>query len=264
MGKALEVVAGRVTNVAGTLTGITLATGNTLTVRAFDDPAKAWIDGVWAQAATAGAVRIRSPKMHDFVQGIRFATVAGVTRCFLPDELCEPVFSQDLLTVELSGGGAETDLAALLLYYENAGGLDARLATWDQVSPRILHILTTEVAVANPTVAGDWSAGTAINATNDVLKANTDYAILGYQAATGVGVVAIQGADTSNLRVGGPGTTETIETRDWFTSLTKATGRPYIPIINSANKGGTLVSVASTATGGTTTVDLIMAQLSPA
>lgn len=139
----------------------------------------------------------------------------------------------------------------------------AAQATWDQTAPRIVNLLTAEIAVTNPTTAGDWSAGTAINATNDLLKANTDYAVIGYQCAAAVGAVGIQSADTSNLRTGGPGTTESIETRDWFVSMSKVTGRPYIPILNSANKGSTLVSVAGTVTGGTTTVDLILAQLSP-
>lgn len=262
MPRGVEVVAGRALNPGATLTGVTINTGNSLTVRSFNDPASAWLDALWTQGATAGAIRIRSAKLHDFVQGIRFVNVAGVSRNLIPDELAQRLFSQDTLTVEVSGGGAETDVAAFLAYYEDAGGLDARVASWDQVLPRIVNILTNEVVVTAPATAGDWSAGTAINATNDLLKANTDYAILGYQTLGAVAAVGIQGSDTSNLRTGGPGTTESIETRDWFLSMGKATGRPYIPIINSANKGATLVSVCN-ATAAGTTVDLIMAQLSP-
>lgn len=263
MGKALEVVAGRALNPGATITALTPNTGNSFTVRNFDTSQTAFIDAMWVQAATAGVVRVRSPKFHDFVQGIRFSDVAAVTRNFLPDGLSQLLTPQDNLTFELSGGGAETDLAAFLAYYTDVPGLDARLATWEQIQPRIVNILTNEVVVTNPTTAGDWSAGTAINTTFDLLKANTDYAILGYQAAAAVGCVAVQGADTGNVRAGGPGTTESIETRDWFKSLGKDTGRAYIPVINSANKGGTLVSVAHTTAGGTTTVDLILAQLSP-
>lgn len=263
MGKAVEVIVGRTTNPGATLTALTAGTGNSFTVRSFNDPSAAWLDGLWTQCATAGAVRIRSAKLHDFVQGIRFSNVAATVRNFLTDEIAQRLYSQDPLTFELSGGGAETDAAAFLAYYEDAGGLDARVASWDQILPRIVNILTAEVAVTNPTTAGDWSAGTAINATNDLLKANTDYALIGYQCAAQVLAVGVQSADTSNLRTGGPGTTETIETRDWFVSMGKATGRPYIPLLNSANKGSTLVSVASTGTGGTTTLDLVLAQLSP-
>lgn len=263
MGKAIEVVAGRVLNVGATITALTVDTGNSFTVRNFDVSQAAYLDALWAQGATAGVVRVRSAKFHDFVQGIRYTYVAGVSRNLMPDEAAQILTPQDNLIFEMSGGGAETDLAAFLAYYNDVPGLDARLATWDQVNSRIVNYLTNEVTVTNPTTAGDWSAGTAINATFDLLKANTDYAVLGYQCATAVGCVGIAGSDTANLRAGGPGTTESIETRDWFISLSKATGRPYIPIINSANKGGTLVSVAHTTAAGTTVVDLILAQLSP-
>lgn len=263
MGKGLEVVAGRVTNPSTTITALTADTGNSFVVRNFDISQAAYLDAFWTQGATAGAARIRSAKFHDFIQGIRYTFIAGVSRNLMPDELAQPLTPQDTLTVEMSGGAAETDLAAFLVYYNEAPGMSARLATWDQIQSHLVSVVTAEVAVTNPTTAGDWSAGTPINATFDDLKANTDYAVLGYQCATAVGCVGIQGSDTSNMRVGGPGTTESIETRDWFLSKGKATGRPYIPVINSANKGATLVSVAHTATGGTTTVDLILAQLTP-
>lgn len=263
MGRAAEVVGGRTTNPSTTITALTANTGNSFTVRNFNDPAKAHLDGVWAQAATAGVIRLRSPKMHDYVQGLRFTDIAAVSRNLLPDQVDQLLYAQDTLTFEMSGGASETDAGFLLVYYEDLPGADARLATWQQVQPRVLNLLTVEVSVTNPTTAGDWSAGTAINTTFDVLKANTDYAVIGYQAASAVGAVAIVGADTGNLRVGGPGTTESIETRDWFLSMSEGSGRPYIPIINSANKGGTNVAVAHTTASGTTTVDLLVAQLSP-
>jgi len=263
MGRAIEVVGGHVTNVSTTITAMTANTGNSFTVRNFSDPARAWLDGLWAQAATAGVIRVRSPKLHDFTQGIRFTDVAAVSRTLIPEGLSQMLYAQDNLTFEMSGGASETDAGAMLIYYEDLPGVDARLATWDQVASRILFVLTVEVSVTNPTTAGDWSAGTAINATFDLLKANTDYAILGYQAASAVGAVAVVGPDLGNLRAGGPGTTESIETRSWFKRLSQNTGRPYIPIINSANKAGTNAAVIHTTASGSTTVDLVMAQLSP-
>lgn len=263
MGRAIEVVGGRTTNPSTTITALTANTGNTFTVRNFPDPNVAYLDGIWAQAATAGVIRVRSAKMHDYTQGLRFTDIASVSRNLVPPGLSERLFAQDNLTFEMSGGASETDAGWLLVYYNELPGIDARLASWDQIAPRIVHVLTNEVSVANPTVAGDWSAGTAINTTFDLLKANTDYAVLGYQAATAVGSVAVIGPDTGNLRVGGPGTTESLETRGWFKRMAQYTGRPYIPIFNSANKAGTNVAVGHTTASGTTTVDLIIAQLSP-
>jgi hypothetical protein len=117
------------------------------------------------------------------------------------------------------------------------------------------------VAVTGPVTAGDWSPGTAINATNDQLKANADYAILGYQTGTSVCAVGIAGADTGNYKVGGPGPLESVETRDWFVSLSKNQGLPLIPVINQANRANTLCHVCHTTAAGTVTVDLIVARL---
>lgn len=263
MGLASEVIIGRVTNPGATLTAVTTGTGDSLAVRSFPASSQAFIEGIWAQAATAGAVRVRSPRLHDNVQGIRFRTVAGVTRNFMADVEQQPLYPQDVLILEQSGGGAEVDACALWLYYNDLPGTDARLAHWSAVKPRIRNILTQEVAVTGPATAGDWSAGNALNATFDLLKANVDYAVLGYQSDTAVLAVGFRGPDTGNLRIGGPGTSESIETRDWFVSASTEGDLAYIPIVNAANKGATLVSVAGTATGGTINVDLVLAELAP-
>lgn len=260
MGRAIEVVTGRVTNPGATITALTANTNNSFTVRAFGS-GKAYLDGLWAQAATAGVMRVRSPKLHDSTQGIRVRTPAAVVRNFWGPAPDTQLFSTDVLTVELSGGGAEVDAGALLVYYEDLDGADAKLATWDQIVSRIANLLTIEVAVTGPTTSGDWSAGNAINSAFDVLKADTKYAVLGYQCDTESLAVALQGPDTANYRIGGPGCIEPLETRDWFIRHSRETNRPYIPIINSNNRGGTLASVAKVGAGGTVNVCFEVAEL---
>lgn len=262
MGLAVEVLAGRVTNPGAALTALTANSGDTFAIRAMAPGSSAWIDDVWAHEATPGVIRIRSPRMHDNVQNLRLTNPAAAARALLPDELNQPVYSQDVMTVELSGGGAETDVGCLLMYYENVAGLDARLATWGQVLPRIKNILTQEVDIAAAGTLGDWSAGTTLNTTFDLLKANVDYAVLGYTCGSAVAAVALRGPDTGNVRIGGPGTTEAIETRSWFIRQSNSLGKPFIPIINAANKGATLAFQTSASAGATTNVAWIMAELS--
>ena len=262
MGKTLEVIAGRVTNPGAAPVALTPNTGDSFAVRATSDGGPASLRGIWSQNATGGPVRVRSPRLHDVTQGIRFTIPAGVIRNELPDTAATPVYPQDNLIFELGGGAAETDCAALLLYYENLGGMDARLGMWAQIQPMIVEMTTVEVAVPGPAAAGDWSAGTAINVTNDLLKANEDYAILGYACDTACLAVAIKGPDTGNARVGGPGPIEPVETRDWFVSLSVDGGIPAIPVINQANRGATLAHVAKATAAGTVNVDLIVARLS--
>jgi hypothetical protein len=260
MGKALEIIAGRVTNPGATLTALTANTGNSFAVRALNS-GRAFLEGIWTQQATAGVVRVRSAKMHDAVQGIRIRSAAGVIRSLIGPQPETPLYSTDTLTFELSGGAAEVDAAALQIFYEDLAGGDANLALWEQISPRIANVLTAEVAVTGPTTSGDWSAGNAINSTFDVLKADTKYALLGYSVDTESLAVGIQGPDTANYRLGGPGMIEPLEARDYFIRQSIGQGRPHILVFNSNNKGGTLVSVCKVGAGGTVNVSLQLAEL---
>lgn len=262
MGKVIEILTGRTTNPGATLTALTANTNNSFTVRAFNDASMATLWGIWGQNATAGAIRVRSPKMHDAVQNLRYQNAAAVIRNLMPQPAMTRLYPTDVLTFEQSGGGAEVDAAALAVYYDDLPGGDARLSLWEQVSPRIVNLLTVEVAVTGPTTSGDWSAGNNLNASFDLLKADTDYAILGYTVDTASLAVGISGPDTANYRLGGPGPLEPLEMRDWFIRAAISRNKPFIPIINSNNRGGTQVSVAKVGAGGTINVDLSMAELS--
>lgn len=263
MGLAVEVIAGRVTNPGAVLTALTANSGDSFAIRNMNTGSMAWIDDVWAHEATPGVLRVRSPRLHDNVQGIRLTNTQAVARALMPDEINQNVYSQDVLTVELSGGGAETDVGCLLMYYMDVPGLNARLATWPQVQPRVRNILTQEVAIAGAATTGDWSAGTTFNTTFDLLKANVDYAVLGYVCGASVAAVALRGPDTGNVRIGGPGCVEELETRNWFIRQSNISGQPFIPIINAANKGATLAFQVSASASATTTVDWILAELAP-
>lgn len=259
---AIEVVAGRVTNPGPAFTALTPDTGNTFNVRDFPRESLCQLHGLWTQQATAGQVRLRSPRFHDDTQGIRkVANAASVFNLF-GDEEAEGLFPNDPLRFDMTGGGAEVDAAALLLYYRDLGGVEARLETWDSIKPRIVHLLGHVVDVVGPTVPGDWSAGTLITVPNDTLHADSDYAVLGYEVNTESLAVAISGTETGNLRIGGPGPLNPIETRDWFVSQSRSRGLPYIPVFNSNNRGNTSVSVARVAAGGTIVVSLQLAKLS--
>ncbi len=263
MGLALEVIGAKATNPGAGPTAATPSAGDSFAVRNFVDSSNAWLDNLWGQEGTAGFIQVRSAKMHDNVRGIRERVIITNPRALLADQVRQRLYPQDALTVEVAGGAAETDAFGLLVYYEDIPGLDAQLAMWPQVSPRIANILTVELAMVAPTVAGDWSAGTALNAASgaDLTKANTDYALLGYVTDTVCTSISVRGPDTGNVRAGGPGTTEAIETRDWFVSLSLALERPCIPIINSANKGATIVAQQNNAAAGTPNVNLILAEL---
>lgn len=260
MGRAVEIISGKAVNPSTTFTALTMATGDSATVRAMAS-GSGYLHDIFAQEATAGVVRVRSPRMHDDLQNIRVNTIAADPRPMLPDEFSQVLYSQDNLVLDMTGGGAETDAASFLMDYDDIGGLNARLASWDEIKPRVANLISVPTVHTIGAGAGDYSGAVAINSSVDIFKANLDYALLGFLIDAAVLAVGWRGADTGNVRIGGPGTIVQQETRNFFIRMGKNTGRPFIPVINAANKFGTYVDLISTATSGTRNVSSIYAQL---
>lgn len=261
MGMALEVITGRVTNAAGAFVALTPNTGDSFNVRNFSAPDTAQLIDAWALGATAGIARVRSPRLHDNVQGIRAKFLAATPTPLLPSRTQQVLYAQDTLILEINDAGAETDILTILNFYSNLPGSGARLYDWATIDNRIRNVLTNEVSLVSGATLGDYSGSVAINSSFDLLKANTDYAVLGYVTDTSVQTIGIRGPDTGNFRVGGPGTSQRVETRDWFVKSSVENQLPLIPVFNSANKAGTLIDVSHNANAVTTVCDLILAEL---
>ncbi len=260
MGRALEVIAGRV--VAGGAqaeTALTPNTGNSFTVRDFSDGASAYLLTPWVQAAGLSRLRIRSPRLHDAAQAIRLVADAS-GRILLPGEFAQALEANDPLTVELSSSAAETDAAAYLVYYTDLNGANARLVSPADIQGRVKN-LTGVLNTFAVVVGGDWSGQQAINADQDSLKADTDYAILGATLDTAVLALRIQGIDFGNLGVGIPGALEPIHSSRWFVDLSEWTGLPCIPVFNSNNRGTVLVDAAGVAAVAAFNATIILAEL---
>jgi len=262
MGLAYFLASGRATNPGAALTALTVNTGDSFTVPFFDSTQPGYLEQAWAHEATVGVFRIRSPKFHDNVQSIRLTVPETAAKPLLPDEADQPLVPMDQLIVELSGGGAETDVGVLAFYITNMAGANQQLASWEQVKPRILNMLTNEVDCTAPATIGNWNAGNALTLTFDQLHITSKYAVLGYEVSAACAAVAISGPDTSQLKCGGPGTLDSRVTRDWFVRQSIQTGRPHIPIINAANKGATSVFTLSASAPAAINVGLILAELS--
>ena len=261
MGLAFETVAGSAVNPGAVFTALTPGTGNTFSIRSADAGTPIYLDEQWAKGGTAGVFRIRSPRLHDNVSGLGFPYQINNARTFLERVPPQPLYAVDTLIPEITGGGAETDVGLFNVYYESISGLAANLATWDEVSGNVKNILTNQVNVSAAGALGAWSAGTAINATEDKLHADSTYAVFGWESTIGVAAIAIAGTDTANLRVGGPSPAEPIETRDWFIRNAQETGRPYIPLIKANNKGTTLVYQLDNLAGAANLTFLCLAEL---
>lgn len=261
MPRMWQVVTGRVTNPGATVTALTVNTGDSFTIRNSVQGSAVRLEQMWAQEATPGVLRITSNLLHDAVQGIR-ERVGTTIRPMLPfaaEELLQP---QDALTVSLSGGGAETDAASLLVYYDDLPGANQELHSWEEIESRVEHLVTVENNLTTSATTGQYGGSVAFNANFDLLKKNRYYAVLGYTCDVAVCTVGLTGVATSNFRVGGPGSADPIITREWFIWLSQQTGRPHIPVINSADAPSYTVDLAAVQTATAVNVTWILGLLS--
>lgn len=264
MGVAVELLTGRVVAPGGTLSPLIMSAGNSLTVRNAADGTKVELIQAWGDNQVTGSLRVRSPLMHDNVQGIKFAVVANEVDPLFPAGFAQTIAPQDTLVIEQSGSGVASDIesSGFLVYYEDLPGIDGRFIDRAGLADRMVHLLTVENTLVLGT-GGGYSGEEAINAETSLLKANIDYALLGYHVSDECAAVRWRGADFGNLGVGGPGNPNSKQiTGSWFVSLSDNIGVPLIPVFNSANASAVLIDGVQDENGVDVVVTSILAQLS--
>lgn len=264
MGVAIDTVLVDVHNTATTAIGLTNGTvtnsGDSLAVRSFDPPAWARLEGVTLMGSSVEQVRILSPRLHDNVTGITFESAESPTQFLLPKDVGEALYSSDTLTVQASAAASSDTIAALNVYYSDLSGVDQKLATWEQVKSSLIRYKTMEVAVTTSATIGAWT-DTVITTTENQLKADYSYALLGFESTVAVGVVGLKGPATGNMRVCAPGSTETLEMTSYFIEMGLRHGTPHIPVFKANDRAATNISVAANTASVSTHVYAILAQL---
>jgi hypothetical protein len=260
---ALELLVGRATAPGAAITALTATAGTTFTVRAAPLEARTHLATAWAHTQAAGIVRIRSPRLHDNVQGIRARHRAADQAPLLPDTVQQPLVPGDTLLVEATGsaGAGHIEQAGMLIAYSDLPGVRARLIGPEELEGRRRNIVPVETALTAGTT-GEFTGERTLVADFDLLKSGADYALVGYLVDVGCAAVGWRSADTGNVRVGGPGWAAGREvTRDWFVRLSAAAGMPLIPVVSAANRLGTLVDVAQNQAGGAVVLTSLLVEL---
>jgi hypothetical protein len=260
MGVAIDTIHSFVANPGAGGANTAASPGDSLTVRNAKYTAPVFLEGIWRDGTAAGVVKVTSPLLHDNLQAIRLRGLAADSSRLTPWEFAQPVEPQDNLTVNVTGGAAETDGALLQFWYGDLPGSAAILKMPGDILGNVEQFLGQEVAVTASATIGTW-VDTAINATFDTLKGNRYYAVLGFLTDTLLSGVAVKGPATNNFRVGAGGSTIRVETKDIFLRMSEKTGRPHIPVFNSADKAGTFVSVVDKAASTTANINLMLALL---
>lgn len=266
MPHAIDTVAG--VAASGTVAAVTVpftpASGDSFAVRNFNPPSAAYLDLLMSSVLQVNPVRLRSPMLHDNVQGLRFQPLTVDASNLITGSYTQPLQAQDSLIAELlvvtAPGVTENETIAWSIYYPDLPGSSARLYSPGDIQGNIKNLWTVPVSITPSATAGNW-ASAAINSVYDLFQANTDYAVLGYELSAACTAIAVRGPDTSNLRVGGPGIADVYKTRQWFSDMTMWRGSPHIPVINSANKSATFVDLTTRLTATAVVVTLLLAEL---
>lgn len=261
MPRAIQVLSGFFT-AAGAGTGVaTPMTGDAFQVPAVTQGTVVRLQQIWAAGASTDFVRVRSPRMHDVNQGIRLQVGTTPQEPLLPWSVDQKLYPLDTPIVEIDETAAATGAISLMYEYDDLPGSSPRLATWEEVDPRINMIMGCQVNLGAIGAIGAYSAGNALNSTFDNFEAGYDYALLGYTTAATRLTIALSGPDTSFLKIGGPGLADPRLTAEWFQRVSRVTGRAFIPIIAANNKGATNVFQTDNAASAAVSVTLILARL---
>jgi hypothetical protein len=263
MPPALDTVTATGTAIGATLAAATIVAGDSFTIKNAPLTSNVSLLQAWSDHQVAGMVRIRSPKLHDNVDAIRARAQIGVLKPLLPMGAPQKLYPQDTEIVELAGSAVAGDIESVvqMIYYDDLPGQAARLFTWEAIRAKLKHLVGLRLAITLGSTAG-YNGARAINADVDLLQANTDYAVLGMTTDTECAAVCLRGPDTGNLRVSVPGEPDlTEDTMYWFRKMSMEYGLPLIPVINSANKGATLIDCVNDENGGTANVTLWLAML---
>lgn len=249
------------TNAAALTNGTITNSGDSLGIRSFDSPAWSKLEALFVQGSGTRQARILSPRMHDNVTGLTFQSPESPTDFLLPKDLGEPMYSADQLTVQLDAAASSDTVAALLLYYSDLQGIAANLMTWEQVKARMIRTKVFEVACTSSATIGAWT-DTVITTTENQLKADYTYALLGFETSSAFCAMGIKGPSTGNLRICAPGATSTLEITSYFIEMSLRHGTPHIPVFKANDRASTNISVCANTASAAGNVYAVCAQLS--
>jgi hypothetical protein len=269
MGLAIETILAAKHNITGTnFEDLTPGNGDSFTIRSFAGGSRATLEELWGlNAEHVAQFSLKSPRMHDQVRGILLAVPSGAEtgenpeepHSLLPAYMTSPVYQSDQLSVQVKGTANDDVLFAYTIHYEDLPGSDAQFHSWGVVEPMIKNLVGILVVPTQGQAA--YGTPVTLDSTDDRLKADTDYAILGGQVDVPTGLISIQGPDLANYRIGFPGTTDPSLSGDFFVQADRKYGTPHIPVINANNKGSTTITAAAADTTSAVNVTLIMAEL---
>jgi hypothetical protein len=239
---------------------LTVATGDSLTLRFLDPQAKILLLEAWgANNATKCDFSIRSPLLHDNTRGIRFAHMFNPTQSgadgnpqlYMGDYESQEYRPSDTLIVEALGAASDDVTFTQLVWYSGPNVPQAKLISYQEVLNRGVNLLGNRVSPSAAASTSTYGTAEAISTDDDRFKANTEYALIGLTSDLPFTTAVIQGPETANYRLPIPGSQVEKISASWFMELSRRFNQPMVPVFNANNKSNITISVAD-AGGGTT------------
>lgn len=237
---ALDTVSFTVTAPGAAGVAMAPVVGDSANVRNSAMGTMARIVAMWTKAQAVGFTQVTFPSGNDQTRNIRYRNVANTPINMFERGGFTPVQPQETLALTQAGSAVagDVELAHMLIAYDDLPGVASRLIDVGTLEQRFVRKVTVEDTVT-ATVASTYSGARALNAASDLLRANTDYAVIGASIGIAGGVLTLRGVDTGNLRVGVPCQALANDLGvNWFRTLSEWFAAPMIPVINSANKAG--------------------------
>jgi hypothetical protein len=238
--------------------------GDSLTIRNARAGSAIRLLDVIACNQAAGFHQIVGPSFNDTTRGVRLRVPAAMARCYLGGPAIERLQPQDTLSVTIAGSavGGDVEQGVLLIYYEDVPGLVGRFLRPEELMSAAVRLVTVYCTLA-ATAGPAWTGSEAITAESDLLRANTNYAVLGLVNSVLCGAIGIRAPDWSNVRLAVPGAElAPEETRCFFVDLARRTGLATIPVFNSGNKNSVFLDASQDENGADPIISLLLAELS--
>lgn len=212
-----------------------------------------------------GFQQITAPSFSDTTRGIRGVISSGVPQPIMPIGVYQSLQAQETLSVTISGSAVvgQIEQGWATVWYDNLPGQDGRYLKEEEVESKAVRFVTVQTFITTG-VLGGWSGSQLITAQSDLLRANTDYALVGITSSVPCAAIGVRAPDWANARVAVPGmSTRNDYTASWFTRLSNFSGYPMIPVFNSANKNNIFIDVLANQTGPVLGASLMLVELAP-
>jgi hypothetical protein len=215
----------------------------------------------WGSRQVAGFSQLIVPSGHDTTRNYRAGVAAALGQLTMPLDLQMKLDAQEVIASTIAGSNTAGDieLDSFLVYYSDFPGINMRSITPQQLESRVDKYTTVESSITAVTT-GQY-AEEVITADSDLLKANTDYAVIGMSSRTGCHAMTLRAPDFGNVRVGVPGNLRPEVTNQFFLLLSRVHGLPLVPVFNTGNKAQVNVGFCMNETAADTVVTLYLAML---